>query len=135
MSKDLNRITLTGRLGADPEVRYMNDGTVLATFRVASSRSYTGADGNLVDETEWFRVSAWSKLAEVCGEYLHKGSRVFVEGRLKTRSWQDRGGQTRSMTEVVLTDLIILAARGETGRSALGSPTCRAGNAAPGPRA
>jgi single-strand DNA-binding protein len=108
MRKDLNRITLTGRLGADPEARYTQDGTAVTTFRVASNRSYKNAEGQTVDETEWFKVVAWDKLGEVCGEYLQKGSRVYIEGRLKTRAWQDHSGQTRYSTEVVANELIML---------------------------
>jgi single-strand DNA-binding protein len=111
MSKDLNKVQLIGRLGADPEMRYTSQGNAVTTFRVASSRTWKKADGQLEEETEWFRVVAWNRLGEVCGEYLRKGSRVYVEGRLKTRSWQDQDGQTRYMTEVVAEDMIMLDSR------------------------
>ncbi len=111
MSRDLNKVQLIGRLGADPEMRYTAQGNAVTTFRVASSRAWKKADGQLEEETEWFRVVAWNRLGEVCGEYLPKGSRVYVEGRLKTRSWQDQEGQTRYTTEVVAEDMIMLDSR------------------------
>ncbi len=111
MSRDLNKVQLIGRLGADPEMRYTAQGNAVTTFRVASSRTWKKADGQLEEETEWFRVVAWNRLGEVCGEYLRKGSRVYIEGRLKTRSWQDQEGQTRYITEVVAEDMIMLDSR------------------------
>jgi single-strand DNA-binding protein len=111
MSKDLNKVQLIGRLGADPEMRYTQQGNAVTSFRVASSRTWKKADGQTEEETEWFRVVAWNRLGEVCGEYLRKGSRVYIEGRLKTRSWQDDSGQTRYMTEVVADDMIMLDSR------------------------
>ncbi len=111
MSRDLNKVQLIGRLGADPEMRYTAQGNAVTTFRVASSRTWKKADGQLEEETEWFRVVAWNRLGEVCGEYLRKGSRVYIEGRLKTRSWQDQEGQTRWITEVVAEDMIMLDSR------------------------
>lgn len=111
MSRDLNKVQIIGRLGADPEMRYTQQGNAVTSFRVASSRTWKKADGNSEEETEWFRVVAWNRLGEVCGEYLRKGSRVYIEGRLKTRSWQDDSGQTRYMTEVVAEDMIMLDSR------------------------
>jgi single-strand DNA-binding protein len=109
MAKDLNKVQVIGRLGADPEVRMTNEGNTVTTFRVASSRSWKKADGQLGEETEWFRVVAWNKLAEVCAEYLRKGSRVYIEGRLKTRSWDDaQTGEKRYITEVIADDMIML---------------------------
>jgi single-strand DNA-binding protein len=111
MSKDLNKVQLIGRLGADPDIRYTAQGTAVVNFNVATSRSWKTADGDLQEETEWSRVVAWSRLAEICGEYLQKGSRVYIEGRLHTRSWQDQDGETRYITEVVAEDMIMLDAR------------------------
>jgi single-strand DNA-binding protein len=113
MAKDLNKVMLTGHLGADPEMRYTAQGSAVTTFRVASNRSWKSTDGTQHDDTEWFRVVAWEKLAEICNQYLTKGTRVYVEGRLQTRKWQDQSGQERYMTEVVAQDMIILSARGE----------------------
>jgi single-strand DNA-binding protein len=108
---------LTGYLGADPEMRFTPQGSPVTTFRVASGRSWRSADGTQHDDTEWFRVVAWEKLAEICNQYLTKGMRrVYVEGRLQTRKYTDRDGQERYSTEVIATDMIILSSkRGEDG--------------------
>src|SRR5215216_4678272 len=108
MTKDLNKVQMTGRLGADPEMRYTPQGHAVTTFRVASNRSWRGTDGESHEETEWFRVVAWNKLAEICNQWLLKGSRVYVEGRMQTRQWQDQEGQTRYLSEVIANDIIIL---------------------------
>jgi single-strand DNA-binding protein len=111
MSKDLNKVQMTGRLGADPEMRTTPQGHTVTTFRVAANRSWRTAEGEAHEDTEWFRVVAWNKLAEVCNKWLSKGSRVYVEGRLQTREWQDQDGQMRYTTEVIANDMIILDAR------------------------
>jgi single-strand DNA-binding protein len=103
---------IIGRLGVDPELRYTPSGSPVATFRIASSRQWKDANGESREETEWFNVVAWNKLAEICQQYLAKGSRVYVEGRLQTRSWDDQqSGQARSRTEVVINDMILLDGR------------------------
>lgn len=114
MAKDLNKVMLTGHLGADPEMRYTPQGAPVTTFRVASGRTWKSADGVQHDDTEWFSVVAWDKLAEICNQYLTKGTRVYVEGRLQTRSWDDKNtGEKRYKTEVIAQDMIILSSRGE----------------------
>lgn len=114
MAKDLNKVMLTGHLGADPEMRYTPQGSAVTTFRVASGRTWKSADGTQHDDTEWFRIVAWDKLAEICNQYLTKGTRVYIEGRLQTRKWTDQqSGQERYMTEVIAQDMIILSSRGE----------------------
>jgi single-strand DNA-binding protein len=113
MSKDLNKVMITGRLGADPEMRFTPQGSPVTTFNVASGRTWRSADGTQHDDTEWFRVVAWDKLAEICNQYLTKGARVYVEGRLQTRKYQDREGVNRQSTEVIATDMIILSSRRE----------------------
>lgn len=118
MSKDLNKVQLTGRLGADPEMRFTPQGHAVTTFRVASNRSWRTAEGETHEDTEWFRVVAWNKLAEICNQWLSKGSRVYVEGRMQTRQWQDQDGQSRSMSEIIANDMIIL----DTRRDAAGTP-------------
>ncbi|ABY34103.1 MAG TPA: single-stranded DNA-binding protein [Chloroflexus aurantiacus] len=115
MAKDLNKVQLTGHLGADPEMRYTAQGSAVTTFRVASNRTWRDKDGNTHEETEWFRVVAWDKLGEICNQYLTKGTRVYVEGRLQTRKWTDRDGQDRYTTEVIAQDMIILSPKGERG--------------------
>jgi single-strand DNA-binding protein len=111
MTKDLNKVQMTGRLGADPEMRHTPQGHAVTTFRVASNRSWRSTDGESHEETEWFRVVAWNKLAEICNQWLLKGSRVYVEGRMQTRQWQDQDGQTRYLSEVIANDIIILDTR------------------------
>ena len=111
MARDLNKVQMTGRLGADPEMRYTPQGHAVTTFRAASNRSWRTAEGEAHEDTEWFRVVAWNKLAEICHQWLSKGSRVYVEGRMQTRQWQDQEGQTRYQTEVIAIDIIILDSR------------------------
>ena len=111
MAKDLNKVQLTGHLGADPEMRYTAQGSAVTTFRVASNRVWKDRDGNPHEDTEWFRIVAWDRLGEICNQYLTKGTRVYVEGRLQTRKWTDQEGQERYMTEVVAQDMIILSSR------------------------
>lgn len=111
MTKELNKVQMTGRLGADPEFKQTAPGHTVAQFRVASNRTWRSADGQVHEETEWFRVVAWNRLAEVCQKWLAKGTRVYVEGRLQTRSWQDNEGQDRMVAEVIASDMIILDRR------------------------
>ena len=100
-----------GRLGRDPEMRYTPGGSPVTTFSVAASRQWKDSSGETREETEWFNIVAWNKLAEICKEYLRKANRVYVEGRLQTRQWQDQDGQTHYRTEVIATDMIILDGR------------------------
>jgi single-strand DNA-binding protein len=118
MARDLNKVMIIGRLGLDPEKRSTQSGSPVTTFRVAVGRQWRDGNGESHDETEWFTVVAWNKLADICSQYLAKGSRVYVEGRLQTRSWEDQQtGQTRYKTEVIASDLIILDGReGRPGR-------------------
>lgn len=143
MAKDLNKVQLTGRLGADPEMRQTPQGHAVVTFRVASNRSWRTAEGEPHEDTEWFRVVAWNKLAEICNQWLNKGSRLYVEGRLQTRQWEDPDGQTRYLSEVVANDIIILDSRREpsdaarppaTAAPAAGPPAATATLANPSPR-
>lgn len=111
MARDLNKVQLTGRLGADPELRYTAQGSAVVTFRVASNRSWIASTGEAHEDTEWFRVVAWNRLAEICNEYLTKATRVYIEGRVQTRQWVDTSGQTRYVTEVIASDMILLDGR------------------------
>jgi len=111
MARDLNKVQMTGRLGADPEMRYTPQGHAVTTFRAASNRSWRTTAGETHEDTEWFRVVAWNRLAEICHQWLSKGSRVYVEGRMQTRQWQDQEGQTRYQTEIIAIDIIILDSR------------------------
>src|ERR687885_2611245 len=114
MSKDLNKVQLTGNLGRAPETRYTSQGSALTRFSVASSRRWHTPEGDDREETEWFNVVAWNKLGEICAQYLQKGARVYIEGRLQTRSWDDQQtGQKRYMTEVIANDMIMLDSRND----------------------
>lgn len=96
----LNLVQIIGRLGRDPELRYTSNGQAVCSLNVATDESYTDRDGNKVERAEWHRVSAFGKIAESCGNYLAKGSLVYVEGNLTTRKWQDQNGQERFTTEI-----------------------------------
>ncbi len=110
MAKELNKVMRTGYLGADPELRDTPQDGAVTTFRVASSRAWQSADGAPHEVTEWFRVVAWDALGKICNQYLTKGARVYIEGRLQTRMWQDpQTVQERSRTEVIASDLIMLS--------------------------
>ena len=108
MARDLNKVMVMGNLGADPEMRFTADGTPITNFRIAVNRMVGGMNGERRQETDWFTVVAWRKLAETCNQYLTKGKRVYVEGRLQIRSWQAQDGQTRYQTEIVANDVIFL---------------------------
>jgi single-strand DNA-binding protein len=110
----LNKVMIIGNLGKDPEMKYMADGTALTSFSVAASRTYAGSDGERKEETEWFAVVTWRKLAEQCSQYLQKGKRVYVEGRLQTRSWDGPDGQRHYRTEVVADRVLFLDRAGGT---------------------
>ncbi len=112
MARSLNRVMLIGRLGADPEIRYTADGVAVANFRIATNRPIKKGE-QWEEETDWHRVVAWRRLGEVCGEYLSKGSLVYVEGQLRTRSWEDQDGNRRWTTEVIARDVILLEPKGE----------------------
>ena len=107
MADGLNKVMLIGNLGTDPEMRYTANGSAVTTFRMAVSRSY-GSDGERREETEWFTIVTWNKLAELLGQHLQKGRKVFVEGRLASRSWDGPDGQKRYRTEVVANQVLFL---------------------------
>ena len=104
----LNKVMVIGNLGTDPEMRFTPNGNPVTSFRIASSRTYTTPDGERKQETEWFTVVTWSKLAETCNQFLAKGRRAYVEGRLRTRSWEGQDGQRRYRTEIVANRVIFL---------------------------
>ena len=117
MARGVNKVILVGNLGRDPEIKYTASGTAIANITVATSESWNDKQTNeRVDKTEWHRVVAFQRLAEIMGEYLKKGSQVYIEGKLQTRKWQDQNGQDRYSTEVVANDMQMLGSRGgETG--------------------
>lgn len=110
--RDLNKVMLIGNVGADPEMRFTANGSPVTSFRIAVNRQRQGADGERRDETEWVSIVAWNKLAETCNQFLGKGRRVYVEGRLQTRSWDGQDGQKRYRTEVIANDVLFLDRRG-----------------------
>lgn len=109
----VNKVILVGNLGADPEIRYTADGTAVATFRIATSRKWKNKDGEQVDQTEWHRIVAWRRLGEICAQYLSKGKQVYIEGRLQTRSWEDKDGNKRWTTEIIAQNLQMLGRAGD----------------------
>jgi single-strand DNA-binding protein len=113
--KSLNRVQLIGNLGKDPEIKYTPQGTAVAKITIATNERFKDKSGEWQDRTEWHNVVLWQRLAEIAGEYLKKGGKVYVEGRLQTRSWDDKQtGQKKYMTEIVANDLILLGGRGES---------------------
>ncbi len=114
MSRGLNKVTIIGNLGRDPEMKYTQTGTAVTNFTVAVSRTRKGQDGQSVDETEWFRVVAWEKLAETCNEYLSKGSKVYIEGRLQSRKYTGTDGQERTSVEIVANEMLMLDSKSDS---------------------
>lgn len=111
--RSLNRVQLIGHLGKDPEVKYTPQGTPVAKITIATNERFKDKGGEWQDRTEWHNVVLWSRMAEIAGEYLKKGKQVFIEGRLQTRSWDDKQtGQKKYMTEIVASDMILLGGGG-----------------------
>ncbi|WP_367607916.1 single-stranded DNA-binding protein [Legionella sp. W05-934-2] len=118
MARGINKVILIGNLGSDPEVRYMPSGAPVATLSIATSESWKDKQtGERQERTEWHRVSCFNRLGEIAGEYLRKGSKVYIEGSLRTRKWQDQQGQDRYTTEIIANDLQMLDGRGAAGQS------------------
>jgi single-strand DNA-binding protein len=119
----LNKVMIIGNLGRDPEMRYTPSGQAVTQFTVAVNRNYKGQDGNWQEETEWFRVVAWAQLGERAAEHLRKGMKVYVEGRLQTRQWEDQQGQKRYTTELIANQVTNLERRPrEEGDAAFAPP-------------
>lgn len=114
MARSLNRVQLIGNLTRDPELRYTPSGTAVCSFSIATNRNWTTDTGEKKDEVEFHRIVAWAKLAEICSQFLTKGRKVFVEGRLQTRSWTGQDGTQKQTTEIVISDMILLDSRRET---------------------
>lgn len=137
MARGINKVILIGNLGADPELRRTPNGTAVTELRLATNESYKDRDGNQQDKTEWHSVVVWDRLAEICEQYLKKGSQVYIEGSLQTRSYEDKDGNTRYKTEIKAREMQILGSRdggGEGGsddrsyqRSGIGSSEPRGG--------
>jgi single-strand DNA-binding protein len=126
----VNKAILIGRLGKDPEVRYTPDGAMVTNFNLATDEQWKDKNGEKVQKTEWHRIVTFGKLAEICGNYLVKGKLVFIEGRIQTRSWEDKDGVKRFTTEIVAGNMQMLDSRGQTKAD---SSSTDAGNANSGP--
>ena len=117
----VNKVILVGNLGADPETRYMPSGDAIANIRLATTDTWKDkATGEKKEATEWHRVAFFGKLAEIAGQYLRKGSQVYIEGRIRTRKWQDKDGQDRYTTEIVAREMKMLTSRGAGGEGGQG---------------
>lgn len=121
MAKSLNKVMLIGHLGKDPELKYTSSGIAVVNFSMATNEAWKDQDGNLQERTEWHNIVAWRRLAEICGEYLKKGKRVYIEGRIQTRNYDDKNGVKRYVTEIVADDLIMLDGGG-SGAATAGAP-------------
>lgn len=114
MAKSINKVILLGNLGKDPEVKYTPSGTPVARFTLATNERYKDKAGEWQERTEWHTIVAWQRLAEIVGEYLKKGSKVYIEGRLQTSSWEDKqSGEKKYRTEIIANDLVLLSGKGE----------------------
>ena len=135
MAKSVNKVILIGNLGKDPEVKYTPSGTAVAKFSLATNERFKDKAGEWQDRTEWHNIVAFQRTAEIAGEYLKKGRSVYIEGRIQTRSWDDKtSGQKKYMTEIVANDLVLLGGgRGEGGEGGggKGARSAAAGNDAP----
>lgn len=123
MTRSVNKAIIVGNLGQDPELRHTNSGNPVTNFTVATNRQWTSSDGTKNEDTEWHRVVAFGRLAEICEQYLQKGRKVYVEGRIQTRSWEDeKTGMKRYMTEIIAREMVILDSPGSGGRSFAAEP-------------
>ena len=111
--RGVNKVILIGNLGSDPELRTTTGGASVASFTLATNESWTDRDGAKQERTEWHRIVAWAKLAEICGQYLSKGRQVYIEGRLTTRTWTDKNNIERKTTEIIARDMQMLGSRGD----------------------
>ncbi|HEU4616452.1 MAG TPA: single-stranded DNA-binding protein [Gammaproteobacteria bacterium] len=119
MARGINKVILIGNLGADPETRYMPSGSAVTNLRIATSEQWKDKEsGEQQERTEWHTVAMFGRLAEIAAEYLRKGSQVYIEGRLRTRKWQDRDGNDRWTTEIVANDMQMLGGRSQGGATA-----------------
>jgi single-strand DNA-binding protein len=116
MAKSVNKVILVGNLGKDPEVKFTPSGVPVAKFSLATNERFKDKAGEWQDRTEWHNIVAWQRLAEIVGEYVKKGSKIYIEGRLQTSSWEDKqSGEKKYRTEIVASDLVLLGGRGEGG--------------------
>ncbi len=123
MARGVNKVILVGNLGQDPELRYTGSGTEVCNLRLATNESYKDSNGEWVERTEWHSIVAWARLAEICNEYLTKGSQVYFEGSLQTRNYEDKDGNTKYVTEIKAREMMMLSGRVGGGDSFGGSQT------------
>lgn len=123
----VNKVFLVGRLGRDPEMRYTGSGTAVVNFSVATDERWSDKNGERQKSTEWHKIVAWSKLAEICNQYLGKGQLVYIEGKLQTREWDDRDGNKRKTTEIVASNMQMLTPRDQVGDSSQPVETAEGG--------
>jgi single-strand DNA-binding protein len=128
MANSVNKVILVGRLGKDPEVKYTQTGVPVARFTIATDESWKDQGGEKQQRTEWHNIVAWRKLAEICGQYLNKGKLVYIEGRLQTRSWEDKEGNKRYTTEVQADNMVMLSARTDEARQEKGVAAAASSN-------
>jgi single-strand DNA-binding protein len=110
----INKVILIGNLGKNPELRYTSSGVAVASFTLATNESWKDPEGNVQERTQWHNIVAWRKLAEICGEYLKKGSKIYLEGKLQYRTYDDKNGVKRYVTEIVLDEMLMLDSKGST---------------------
>ena len=116
-SKGINKCIILGNLGQDPEVRYMPNGNAVANFSIATSESWKDQQGQLQERTEWHKCTAYRKLAEIIGEYVRKGSKIYIEGKLQTRKWQDKDGADKYTTEIIVDQMQMLDSKNGSGQT------------------
>jgi single-strand DNA-binding protein len=137
MARSLNKVMLIGNLGSDPEIKYAANGNAIASIRIATAESRKNRDGEWEDTTEWHRVVMFGRQAELCKDYLKKGSKIYVEGRLQTRSWEDQSGQRHYATEIVGFNMLMLDSRSQDASTGVtgpqGAPVSEPSQALPAP--
>jgi single-strand DNA-binding protein len=116
MAKGLNKVLLIGHVGKDPELSYIPSGAAVCKFTLATNESYKGDDGNLVEKTEWHNITAWRKLAEICSTYLKKGSKVYLEGKIQTDTYE-KDGKKNYFTKIVISDMVMLDSKSSSGEN------------------
>ncbi len=115
MAGGVNKVILIGNLGSDPEVRYLDGGSVVARFNIATSETYTNKSGEKIEQTEWHRIELWNALAKVAEKYLRKGNQVYVEGKIRTENWTDKEGQARTSISILANTMTMLGSSGSGG--------------------
>ncbi len=121
-TRSINKVTLIGNLGKDPELRYTSSGVAVASFTLATNETWKDPEGNVQERTQWHNIVAWRKLAEICGEYLKKGSKIYLEGKLQYRNYDDKNGVKRYVTEIVIDEMLMLDTKQASQGPAEGAP-------------